>query len=110
MDRRARSTFNVKRSLATGGPYTTIKTGVTATNYKDTTVTGWHDLLLRRLCDQHLRRKRQLQRSVRRPRLATYKPVAYWRFEEGVADTHVVAGNNLAGLLRQRQYAVYVSG
>ncbi len=95
------ASYNVKRSLTAGGPYTTVATGVTATNYKDTAVTAgttyYYVVSATNSTGESVN-----SNEASAAALASSKPVAYWRFEEGAAllGTHVngtvpdSAGNN----------------
>ena len=80
--------YSVKRSTTAGGPYTTIATSLTVTNYKDTAVTGGTTYYYVVSATNGSGESANSNEAFATP-IAAYKPVAYWRFEGGTADTHV---------------------
>ena len=82
------ASFNVKRSLTAGGPYTTVATGVTSPNYLDTGLTNGVTYYYVVSATNNIGTSANSNEASALTTGAT-SVVAYWRFEEGAAGAVV---------------------
>ena len=83
------ATFNVKRSLTAGGPYTTVATGVTTPFYLDSGLNNGTTYYYVVSATNNIGTSGNSNQASALTTGVT-SPVAYWRFEGGVAGAAVV--------------------
>ena len=79
--------YNVQRSASASGPFTTIATGLSATNYRDTGLVNGQTYYYRVAATNGAGASPYSNVVSATPSSAVF-PLAYWRFEDGAAGQH----------------------
>ena len=82
------ASFNVKRSLTAGGPYTTVATGVTAPSFVDTGLTNGTKYYYVVSATNNIGTSSNSNEASATP-VNVISTIAYWRFEGGTAGSTV---------------------
>ena len=86
------TSYILKRGTASG-VYTTTISGLTGNSYTDTNVVGGTPYFYILTATNAVGEGAPSSEATATP-IAGFTPVAYWRFEDGIADTHMIAQPN----------------
>ena len=86
------TSYTLKRGTATG-VYTTTLSGLTGNSYTDTSVVGGTPYFYTLTAINAAGAGTPSNEATATP-VAGFTPIAYWRFEDGTADTHMIAQPN----------------